>query len=115
MAKRPRGNPPPTPIRALLRQTLTQLFASLQKGVKSFGTPKGLLAVVPIIVSVVAYVKASYVTTNLFVLFIEPMTMQVTLTNNMKGPAVVNDFEMFLISEGREAVYRRQGEWRGCP
>jgi hypothetical protein len=105
MATPPRGNPPPTPIRVLLRQTLAQLFASLQKGVRSLGTPKGLLAIVPIIVSVVAYVKASYVTTNLFVLFIEPITMQVTLTDGMKGPATVNDFEMFLISEGREAVY----------
>ena len=75
MAGPPRGNPVPTHIRVLLRQTLAQFFASLQKGVKSLGTPKGLLAVVPIIVSVVAYLnlKASYVTTNLFVLFIEPI------------------------------------------
>src|ERR1700730_7901549 len=105
MARPPRGNPAPTPIRVLLRQTLAQFFASLQRGVKSLGTPKGLLAVVPIIVSVVAYLKASYVTTNLFALFIEPISMQVTMTDGIKGPAVVNDFEMFLISEGREAVY----------
>jgi hypothetical protein len=104
MAKHPHDAPPP-PTGSLLRQTLLQLFSSLNKGIRSLATPKGLLATVPLIISLIAFLKASYVTTSLFVLFIEPITMEVTMASNRIGPSRVNDFEMFLISEGRETVY----------
>jgi hypothetical protein len=109
MAKPPRANPAPTPIRVLLRQTVVQFFAALHKGIKSLGTPKGLLATIPLVVSLIAFLKASYFTTNLFVLFIQPITIEAVNTKQQSDASLtavrMNDFEMFMISEGREAVY----------
>lgn len=107
MAKPSRERSPSTPVRSFLRDTALQLFAAVRRGTKSLGTPKGLLAAVPLAVSLIAYVKASFVTTNLFVLFIQPISMETTIEQATKTitRARVNDFEMFLISEGHEAVY----------
>src|ERR1700759_3084449 len=100
-----------TPIRTLLRQTVAQFFFALHKGIKSLGTPKGLLATIPLIVSLIAFLKASYATTNLFVLFIQPISMEVSVAQeaNTITRARANAFEMVLIEEGREDIYATDG------
>ena len=105
MATKPRRKGLRPSISGLLRRTIAELLSSLNRGVRSLATPKGILATVPLIISLLAFLKASYVTTSLFVLFIEPITMEITMVGDSIGPSRVNDFEMFLISEGRETVY----------
>ncbi len=94
---------------SLARRIIAEIGANLRKGIKSLATPKGILALLPYVISVAAFIKASYVTTSFIVVFNEPISMQVTLIDDETGMAVaesmINDFEFFMITEGRDTVY----------
>ena len=93
----------------LVRRIIVQLIANLINGIKSLSTAKGIVAAIPIIVSAAAFIKSSYVTTTLIMILNEPIHMQVTLHGEGEtkgiGKSIISDFEVFLVSEGRDTIY----------
>jgi hypothetical protein len=105
-------------IRLLARETFADGFSALSAGIKSLATPKGIVALFPIVVSLAAFVKTSYSTTNLVVLINGPIVMELISFDSKAanaddqekhedppGSAQIRDFEMFMASDGPETIY----------
>jgi hypothetical protein len=101
----------PSQRRKFLQRLLAEVSRNIWTVVKALTTPKGILAVVPLVVSVVAFLKSSYSETQLSLLLTQQVSSEVTLFAEDGGktfgvgPSKFNVFEFMLLAEGKETVY----------
>lgn len=95
--------------RSFVGAVFRRFFFHLLQGIRSLSTPKGLLALIPIVISVFAYVKASYQPTTIRMIVSTPIQVVrsvITSGENNGGAAYyIPPFETFITSDGAEPVF----------
>lgn len=95
--------------RNIIIAVFRRLFFMILIGVRSLSTPKGIIAIIPIFISVLAYIKASYhpSTIRLIVSGSVESRLELDITNKDSYPAVfsIPSFEAFITSSGNEPIF----------
>ncbi|MGQ3215101.1 hypothetical protein [Shinella sp.] len=95
--------------RSFIGAVFRRVFFHLLQGIRSLATPKGILALIPIVISVFAYVKASYQPTTIRMIVSTPIQVvrSVMTSGENKGGAdyYIPSFEAFITSDGSEPVF----------
>ena len=90
--------------RLTLRSLLTAAYRSVRAGIQQMRTAKGLVALAPLIVSIAAYLKASVVTDELFMIM--PNAITITILTDGNGVATPDPaIAAFFSKSGTATLY----------
>lgn len=90
---------------SLTRQVITEITQNIRAGARALRTPKGVIALIPIVVSVFAFIRSSCVVTSLSISFVDPIAMQARL----EGDAIMSEefrpTAAIISNTGNEPMY----------